>query len=139
MAAWTSRMERSSMFLYASYARSSSPPQTATTLLRPCGAAATCCARQAIARQRSPSDRWSRSGWLIVSRDTSRRPTAWLGWSDSNCGIRWDRNPKWRSRDGSRWSCGVANVQLWQGFRLALSVREAEQHGGAAVQYAWLI
>src|SRR5580700_5516376 len=20
-------------------------------------------------------------------------PTAWLGWSDSNCGIRWDRSP----------------------------------------------
>jgi hypothetical protein len=29
--------------------------------------------------------------------------------------------PKWRSRDGSRWSCGVAHVQLRQGFRLALT------------------
>jgi len=38
--------------------------------------------------------------------------------------------PKWRSRDGSRWSCGVANVQLRQGFRLALWWRKGEQHGG---------
>jgi hypothetical protein len=34
-------------------------------------------------------------------------------------------------RDRSRRSCGVANVQLRQGFRLALSVRKGEQHGGA--------
>ena len=47
----------------------------------------------------------------------AQRPTAWLGWSDSNFGIRWDRNPpvlprealamwpKRRSRDCSRPSC----------------------------------
>jgi hypothetical protein len=33
------------------------------------------------------------------------------------------------SRDGSRPSCGVANVQLRQGFRLALWGRKGEQHG----------
>jgi hypothetical protein len=37
---------------------------------------------------------------------------------------------KRRSRDGSRPSCGVANVQLRQGFRLALWGRKGEQHGG---------
>jgi hypothetical protein len=27
------------------------------------------------------------------NQSTSARPTAWLGWSDSNCGIRRDRSP----------------------------------------------
>jgi hypothetical protein len=47
--------------------------------------------------------------------------------------------PKRRSRDSSRRSCGVANVQLWQGFRVALWGRKGEKHGGGAVQYAWLV
>jgi hypothetical protein len=80
-------------------------------------------------RQHSPAP--TSPAWQFPRLDTSRRPTAWLGWSDSNCGIRWDQNPRvlpgkilavWprsRSRDGSRSSCGVANVQLRQGFRLA--------------------
>jgi hypothetical protein len=46
---------------------------------------------------------------------------------------------KRRSRDGSRPSCGVANAQLRQGFRLALWGRKGEKHGGGAVQYAWLV
>jgi hypothetical protein len=72
------------------------------------------------------------SGVLPRPEMTAPRPHWLAGWSDSNCGIRWDQNPpvlcgeipplwpNWRSRDGSPWSCGVANVQLRQGFRLAL-------------------
>jgi hypothetical protein len=81
----------------------------------------------------------------------AQRPTAWLGWSDSNCGIRWDRSPpvlrgnfsrfgrKGRSRDGSRSSCGVTNVQLRQGFRLVLRARGLTQNDSGAVQHAWLV
>jgi len=47
--------------------------------------------------------------------------------------------PKWRSRDGSRPSCGVANVQLRRQFCLALWGRDAERHDRGAVQYACLV
>jgi hypothetical protein len=72
---------------------------------------------------------------------TRARPTAWLGWSDSNCGIRWDQSPpvlpgnfsgfgrNGRSRDGSRASCGVTNVQLLQRFRLVLRAHAEWQRG----------
>jgi hypothetical protein len=42
-------------------------------------------------------------------------------------------------RNPSRLSCGVANMQLRQGFRLALRARKAARHDGGAVQYARLV
>src|SRR5262245_48702370 len=68
--------------------------------------------------KRSQSDRYG-YGWHYR--------TAWLGWADSNRGIRQDQNPparppdfsrnspKLRNRDCSRVSCGVANMQLGLG------------------------
>jgi hypothetical protein len=47
--------------------------------------------------------------------------------------------PKSRSRDGSRSSCGVTNVQLRQGFRLVLRARRLTQNDSGAVQHAWLV
>jgi hypothetical protein len=55
-------------------------------------------------------------------------PTAWLGWSDSNCGIRWDRSPPVLPGNFSRFdrngaaetvrvrAAALPNVQLRQGF-----------------------
>jgi hypothetical protein len=40
--------------------------------------------------------------------------------------------PKWRSRDGSRSSCGVTNVQLRQGFGLVLRARRLTQNDSGA-------
>jgi hypothetical protein len=82
-----------------------------------------------LARSFGLAPRWRRS--LSGVFCTSARPTAWLGCKTrtaESVGIKiraccreslpiW---PKWRGRDGSRESCGVSNVQLGQGFRLAL-------------------
>ena len=50
----------------------------------------------------------------------------------------WRNWPRRRSRDCSRLSCGVANMQLQQGFRQTVPVRSFARDDELAVQYAWL-
>jgi len=50
-----------------------------------------------------------------------------------SAGVAGEFLPLWlksRSRDGSPLSCGVANVQLRQGFRWHCGGARVEQHGG---------
>src|SRR5580704_11135033 len=77
----------------------------------------------------------------------AQRPTAWLGWSDPlgsksarvAAGSSGNLAETARQRLCSRLSCGVAVMQLRQGFPLALPHRGWGTLTAGAVQYAWLV